>query len=187
MANQRESGQEHVVDVRPDLRAGREPFAKIMAAAAAVAVGDTLVLYATFKPVPLLGVLKAQGFESEATPLDDGEWRIDLRRLAGPGAAPGTMPGLDQASAETDPAVQTGAGPADAVHLDNRGLEPPEPMVRTLEAVHALVAGQQLIGQFDRTPMFLLPKLKDLGFVCEVDTLPNGQATVSIKHGPAGD
>ena len=78
-------GREIIVDVRDDLRAGREPFEKIMAAASRAGVGDTLVVYATFKPEPLLGVLRAQGFENEATPLENGEWRVDFRRVSGPG------------------------------------------------------------------------------------------------------
>lgn len=196
-------GREVVVDVREQLRAGKEPFSDIMAAAETCAVGDTLVLYATFKPVPLLAVLKSQGFEGEATPLENREWRVDFRRVSGsaradaggpPGIAgsPG-MPGpqprpanasaafdTDGTSADVDEAAEQ---PAD-IHLDNRGLEPPEPMVRTLEAIYALKKGQRIVGKFDRTPMFLLPKLDDMGYVYEVDPGEDGRATVTIQHGP---
>lgn len=65
-----------VVDARPTLAAGGEPFAEIMAAAAAVGEGEVLVVYAPFEPVPLEGVLGEQGFRYVADPLDDGDWRV---------------------------------------------------------------------------------------------------------------
>lgn len=191
-------GREVVVDVREQLRAGKEPFSDIMAAAETCAVGDTLVLYATFKPVPLLAVLKSQGFEGEATKLGKGDWRVDFHRVSGSGVPPGIPGAAGPTRATANDGADAGGG-ADAtideqaetqatepmdIHLDNRGLEPPEPMVRTLEAIYALKQGQRIVGKFDRTPMFLLPKLDDMGYVYEVDSEEDGRATVTIWHGP---
>ena len=39
--------------------------------------------------------------------------------------------------------------------LDNRGLEPPQPMMRTLAKLEELEEGQTLIIINDRRPMFL--------------------------------
>lgn len=69
-----------VVDARPTLAAGGEPFAEIMAAAARVGDGEVLVVYAPFEPVPLEGVLGEQGFDYEADALDGGDWRVTFRR-----------------------------------------------------------------------------------------------------------
>ncbi len=69
-----------VVDARPTLAAGGEPFAEIMEAAARVAEGQLLVVYAPFEPVPLEGVLGEQGFTHAAEQLDGGDWRVTFRR-----------------------------------------------------------------------------------------------------------
>jgi len=51
-----------LVDVRPDIAAGREPFSKIMEAARSVKAGDSFTLLAPFEPEPLYGILGRQGF-----------------------------------------------------------------------------------------------------------------------------
>ncbi len=76
------------LDVRPILRSGGEPFAKIMEAVQGLAPGQGLRLFATFKPAPLFHVLGSQGFTHEATELDGGEWEV----LFSPaGAAPAEL------------------------------------------------------------------------------------------------
>lgn len=70
------SGTTHVVDARPTLAAGGEPFGEIMAAAAQVGDGESLVIYAPFEPVPLEGVLGEQGFTYTAEELDGGDWKV---------------------------------------------------------------------------------------------------------------
>ena len=47
--------------------------------------------------------------------------------------------------------------------LDVRGLEPPLPMVRVLEAVERLAPGQRLEVWHDRRPIFLYPQLEERG------------------------
>lgn len=203
-------GREVVVDVREQLKAGKEPFSDIMAAAESCAVGDTLVLYATFKPVPLLMLLKSQGFQGEATKLGKRDWRVDFLRVSGPKRVPEPPGGPGAATPQTpyksESETGPGAVPEDApeadsaptnsntapsaptiVRLDNRGLEPPEPMVRTLEAIYELQPGQRIVGKFDRTPMFLLPKLDEMGYTYEVEPEEDGRATVTIWHGEQTD
>ncbi len=67
------------VDARPMIAAGDEPFETIMAAAASLADGEPLVVLAPFEPVPLEGVLSAQGFSYEADDLGGGDWRVTFR------------------------------------------------------------------------------------------------------------
>ena len=74
------------VDVRPILRAGGEPFEKIMEAASALQPGQGLKLFATFKPTALLHVLGSKGFTHEAKELDGGEWEV----LFSPSGEPAT-------------------------------------------------------------------------------------------------
>lgn len=68
------------VDARPIIAAGGEPFETIMAAAGALAGDEPLVVVAPFEPVPLEGVLSAQGFSYEVTDLGDGDWQVTFRR-----------------------------------------------------------------------------------------------------------
>jgi uncharacterized protein (DUF2249 family) len=65
-----------IVDARPILARGDEPFGTIMAAVAELQAGQPLVVLAPFEPVPLEGVLSAQGFTWSANMLDGGDWRV---------------------------------------------------------------------------------------------------------------
>jgi uncharacterized protein (DUF2249 family) len=69
-----------VVDVREDLREGREPFQRIMLAANGLQPGQELVLWALFEPRPLFGMLGGMGFEHEAEEQPNGDWRVRFFR-----------------------------------------------------------------------------------------------------------
>lgn len=71
---------ETVVDVRDDLREGREPFGDIMKALREKPDGHAFVVLATFLPQPLIALLGDQGFSSEAVELPGGEWRVTFRK-----------------------------------------------------------------------------------------------------------
>lgn len=64
--------------------------------------------------------------------------------------------------------------------LDNRGLEPPMPMVRTLEAYAALEPGATLTIHNDRVPIYLFPHLADRDATWEVREQQDGSAVVEI-------
>ena len=69
-----------VLDVRPELAQGGEPFVHIMEAAYAIHPGGTLVIIAPFEPVPLYDVLGAQGFSHETKKVAADEWIIEFTR-----------------------------------------------------------------------------------------------------------
>jgi uncharacterized protein (DUF2249 family) len=140
------------VDVRPTLRAGIEPFEEIMEAVSKLGPGQGLRLLAPFKPVPLFGVLGARGFEHEATELADGDWEVIFQRRAG---VPEALP--------TAAAADASDWPDPVQHMDNRELDPPEPMVRILAATEALEQGEVLSALLCREPIFLLPELAKRG------------------------
>jgi hypothetical protein len=73
-----------ICDVREDLRNGREPFAKIMAAVSSLGPADELELLAIFEPVPLYGVLGKRGFDHRTAQLPGGDWKITFVRRAQP-------------------------------------------------------------------------------------------------------
>jgi len=58
--------------------------------------------------------------------------------------------------------------------LDLRGLEPPQPMVRILEAVENLPPDVELHARTDRRPVHLLAQLHQRGLVVESEPHPDG-------------
>ncbi|HSB64148.1 MAG TPA: DUF2249 domain-containing protein [Thermoanaerobaculia bacterium] len=58
--------------------------------------------------------------------------------------------------------------------LDLRGLPPPEPLVRTLEAVEALPEGGELVVLTERRPVHLLPLLLERGVEVSLRELADG-------------
>lgn len=147
------------VDVREDLRAGREPFSRIMAARRTVPPGGALCVRAIFEPVPLYTVMAAHGFAHHTEKLAADDWQVWF--YPGESAAPGaTAAPIEDAAADLEG--------DDVVVLDVRGLEPPEPMVRTLEALETLPQGATLVQINVRVPQFLLPRLEERGFTYEI-------------------
>ena len=73
---------ERVLDVREDIRAGKEPFEQIMQAAAQLGPDEELVILAPFEPVPLYGVLGAKGLGHETAAIGGGDYRVVFRRRA---------------------------------------------------------------------------------------------------------
>jgi uncharacterized protein (DUF2249 family) len=167
-------GREVLLDVREDIRAGREPFARIMAAVRALAADEALVLRVPFEPRPLYRVLGRQGFTHRAECRAPDDWWVWFRREA---ATP--------AGAAAPPAPRS-AEPSGVVQLDVRGLEPPQPMVRVLDALERLGDDQRLEVLHDRRPVFLYPQLDERGFVHDTDEPAPGLVRITIRRGASG-
>ena len=166
------------VDVRDDLRSGREPFSRIMSAVAALRDDEVLRLRAIFEPAPLFTVLGKRGFvhESEAHSADD--WSVWFWRPTEPSIAPTT------AAPPANDAEDTPVDDEQTVYLDVRGFSPPEPMMRTLVALETLAPGRTLVQINSRVPQFLLPMLSERGFTWEIDDSRPDRVLVRISHAP---
>ncbi|MBT2677769.1 DUF2249 domain-containing protein [Bacillus sp. ISL-35] len=66
--------------------------------------------------------------------------------------------------------------------LDNRGLEPPQPMMRTLAALEEIDRGQTLIIINDRRPMFLFEQLDERGYLYLTEQQEDGSYRVTISR-----
>ncbi len=154
------------LDVRPILRDGGEPFQKIMETVAALAPGEGLRLFATFNPAPLLQVLGSKGFSHESKQLYGGDWEV----LFQPTKVAGAME-----AATTAPSAEHSEWPDPVQHMDNRDLDPPEPMVRILAATEAMKEGEVLSALLCREPMFLLPELAKRGHSWRGGFEPDGK------------
>jgi hypothetical protein len=53
---------------------------------------------------------------------------------------------------------------ADGLHVDVRGLDPPQPMIEILGLIESGQAGAVLTAHLDREPIFLYPELEDRGW-----------------------
>ena len=152
------------LDVREDIRAGREPFNRIVATVKGLGPDEALVLRAPFEPVPLYAVLGARGFRHWTECLAADDWRVWFY-AAGTPAASG-----EPAAGETPGA------------LDVRGLPPPQPMVRVLERLDTLAPGASLTVLHERRPMFLYPQLEDRGFTHATDEPAPGLVRIVITR-----
>lgn len=165
------------LDVRPILREGGEPFSAIMQAVAALAFGQSLRLLATFKPVPLFQVLGARGFEPSAREIGNGDWEVLFTPINAGGEGQQAVP------TEATAAASGEDWPEPVRELDNRELEPPEPMVRTLEGVEALAPGETIAALLPREPVFLFEELEARGHHWRGDFVPEGHYRIVIRAG----
>lgn len=145
-----------VLDVRDMLRAKEEPFARIMEAVNALRKDDVLELHATFKPEPLLRVLGKQGFQHAVVEEESDHFVVQFYK--------------DDAELPY-------------FHLDNRELDPPQPMVRTLEFLEnhqSCETGELGVEIWNvRVPALLLPELEERQF--QYDIHDEGTGTVRVK------
>lgn len=158
------------LDVRDDLRRGQEPFHRIIGVVGTLPDDGVLCLRATFEPVPLYAVLGRRGLAHFTERLADDDWRVWFHRSEVAPVAPASS------------AREGVSGDDDVVVLDVRDLEPPEPMVRTLEALASLPHGKTLVQLNVRVPQFLLPKLTERGFTYEIREQSRDLVRLFIRH-----
>lgn len=171
-----EAQQVHL-DVREDIGRGQEPFARIMAAVKGLRDGDAFVLRAPFEPIPLYDVLGKRGLARWTESLGPADFRVWFYREPAASCPEAPAPGAGGAV----------AGRSRVVHIDVRGLEPPQPMVRVLEQLDGLAAGQTIEVIHDRRPLFLYPQLEERGFTHETDEPEAGVVRILIRRrGVAG-
>ena len=173
------------LDVRDDLRSGREPFSRIMAAVAAMDASEVLLLQTIFEPVPLFDVLAKRGFDHETRMTAADDWSVWFWRSSSEVAleAPIDVTTADVADRAVSPAMEE--CDACSLTLDVRNLEPPEPLTRTLAALETLPDGCTLVQVNVRIPQLLLPLLAERGFDYAVDESRAGVVLVRIWRRPS--
>lgn len=160
------------LDVREHINSGREPFSQIMQTVARLQSGQKLRLVVPFEPVPLYQVMAQRGFDFAATPSDSGDWEVLFSPTHD---ASGPLP-------DAPPPCARAATQRKIVDVDARGLEPPEPMVKILEAVAQLAGGVELRALTDRRPVHLYPQLEERGFVGESAEQNDGSFVTTIRR-----
>src|SRR5262249_14498586 len=134
-----------------------------------------LRLISPFEPAPLYRVLQNMGFSHRTSPLPSGEFEVVFSRdLQEAQASPGPRQPVVAASQS---AAEDGG-----IEGDARGLEPPQPLVRILEAVAGLSQGERLRALTDRRPMHLYAQLDERGFTGETQEQPDGTFVTYVRR-----
>lgn len=165
------------LDVREDLRSGSPVFDKIQAALSTVGQGEVLRLLAPFEPVPLFQVAAKKGFGHKSKQMPEGHWEVLFKRDANAGSQRNdpNLPAAGSCGCEPEDS-------GDVIDVDARGLEPPQPMVRILEALGGLPRGAKLRARTDRRPVHLYVQLEERGFVSGSEEQKDGSFITHIRH-----
>ena len=152
------------LDVRPDLAQGNDPFGKIMAAIATIKDNEILKITNTFEPFPIINVLKQKGFISRVENPSNGLYYIYFKKVT-----------VDTSSEKDELAyAESLKGDFDdvfasfgnlTIEMDVKHLEMPQPMVQILEKLKEIPEGNCLYVHHKKVPQFLLPQLKERGYV----------------------
>ena len=162
-----------LLDVRPDFRAGLHPCDKIQNALSAVGQDEGLRLLVPFEPRPLFEIAARKGLGHHASQTAEGDWEVIFSpSLAVPASNTPTRTvtcGCESSGATT-------------LDVDARGLEPPQPMVKILEALTTLPQGAALLAHTDRRPVHLYPILESRGFRGESQEQTDGSYLTHITR-----
>ena len=164
------------LDVREDLRAGREPLARILETVKGLGEGRGLRLIAPFKPVPLFYVLGRMGYDHRESMVETDTWEVLFEKAAAP------VESTADSLAPKPVAGPLPLGPGRRVEVDARGLEPPQPLVTILEAVEKLPARAELLARTDRRPLHLYSQLEERGFTGATEEQPDGSFVTLIAR-----
>ena len=159
--------REKLLDVRPILAKGGDPFRLILRTVGELAADEALHLLVGFDPVPLYSVLANQGFAAHKR-FEGGIFNVWFWRQGGGPQHPKPAPFRER------------AGLQEPVELDVRGLEPPQPMIAILEKLAELGEGAQLLVRHHREPVLLYEKLAARGYAARTTRRGEGDYLVHI-------
>ena len=158
-----------VFDVRPI--PGRLKHAQIFQRWSDLPVGGYFVLLNDHDPVPLRYQFEAEfpaAFSWEYLATGPDELRVKITKLRAVSAPANAAP------AAAKPGAVSSATTEGVQEIDARGLEPPEPLIRILDALESLPAGVRLRALTDRNPCHLFGEAKQRGFRHDTAEQPDG-------------
>jgi len=149
----------------------RTKHAPIFRVWAALPVGAHFVLVNDHDPVPLYYQFSAEyagAFDWEYLERGPEVFQVKITRLQ-PTAGPAPTPPIAAVPARAPAPATNGE-----TEVDARGLEPPEPLIRILDALESLPAGVKLRARTDREPCHLFGEAEQRGFQHECNEQPDG-------------
>lgn len=163
------------LDVRPLIEKGEDPLQLILHKIKQLHTGQVLRLVNSFEPLPLIYLLGKQEFEAYTETISDEKlytWFYKKSDVPPPA-------GLEDFSAD-DWIFQRERFAEKTQTIDVRELDMPLPMLRILEKLDGLKAGEALFVYHKRIPIFLLPELKDRGFQFRARKISEGEVHLLI-------
>ncbi|MCW5611584.1 MAG: DUF2249 domain-containing protein [Rubrivivax sp.] len=73
---------------------------------------------------------------------------------------------------------------ADGLHIDVRGLPPPQPLVDILRLLSSVPAGGAVIAHLARDPLLLYPELAQIGWQAERLPAAGGEVCLRLTAAP---
>jgi len=157
--------REKLLDVRPVLEKGGDPFTLILRTAQQLEGDEALHLVVGFEPAPLYEVMKTFGREAHTE--HDGEL-VHVWFFTPPGKTPEQARAAERAPLKPP------------VELDVRGLEPPQPLMTILEKLVELGPGAQLWVRHHREPVLLYEKLRLRGYDARAEKVSEGEYRIRV-------
>jgi len=172
-----------------DVRAipGRVKHAQIFQRWLDLPVGQYFVLFNDHDPIPLRYQFEAEfpgAFSWDYLERGPEDFRVKITKLRAV-AAPAAMPTScgSPAPAKAAPATPSAnAASGQLQEIDVRGLEPPEPLIRILDALESLPEGMKLRATTDREPCHLFGEAAQRGFRHECHEQPDGSWVTTLER-----
>jgi uncharacterized protein (DUF2249 family) len=148
------------LDVRPVLDAGQDPLKQILVTLRVLPKGRVLKIINTFEPTPLISMVEKKGFasyvEAEAEDLIATYLckESDVQQLS--------FGNLGREEEDWEEVVHRYKDRL--IRIDVRVLPMPQPMITILEALEHLAVDEALFVEHKKTPVYLLPELRERGF-----------------------
>lgn len=163
-------------DVRELLASGKDPLNLIIEKVKSIKAGEALKVINTFEPIPLILMLKKQGFDVYADVISDdlvetyfykrsAESQLDVAPMND--AANGWEEMLKRFENKM-------------VTVDVRQLEMPQPMLTILGELDTLPDDKALFVYHKRIPVFLLPELAERKFDYRIQEISEGEVRLLI-------
>ena len=168
-----------VLDVRPAIAQGEEPFHAIMKTASSVPPGSAFRLLVGFEPLPLYDALAKLGFDHWTLHQDDC-WSVLFYRDPAVRQPRKTAAPSEPAADDRDRDVATTVD----VSIDVSELVPPEPMIKILRELEALPPEGRLLAHHVRRPIHLYDRLDDMGYTHETREPAPGRVEILIRKRP---
>jgi uncharacterized protein (DUF2249 family) len=141
------------LDVRDELRQGGEPFARIMAAVAALAPRQVLHLRAIFEPVPLVRLLGERGYAAVTHAHASDDWSAWFYRADEAPAAPDAPDACQCSCGLPDAAPAASAAfAAPTIELDVRLIPPREKHPSIFRTFDGLAPAEAMVIVNDHDP-----------------------------------
>jgi len=71
---------------------------------------------------------------------------------------------------------------ADGIHVDVRGLPPPQPLTTILALVKSIADATPVVVHHERDPRFLYPELAEIGWTAERIDAPAGEVRLRLER-----